>query len=129
MEKEGPHAWHAATVVYHSRDVTGKDGDGKVQSPFSIPPIAQDLVPSSAELKTGALTTPSGASSPLHRVRSFWAGSLQQLSGSHISPIPTSQTSTPSDLGNARAPVLCLKLGALMENLVPGLPRHQLRAP
>lgn len=45
MEKEGPHARHAATVVYHSRDVTGKDGGGEMQNPFSIPPIAQDPIP------------------------------------------------------------------------------------
>lgn len=73
------------------------------------------------------MTTPSGASSPVHTVRPFWAGSLQQFSGSHISLIPISQTFTPSDLGNAH--VLYLEFGTLMENLVPGLPRHQLRAP
>lgn len=33
VEEEGPHARHSSTVVYHSRDVTGKDSDGEVQNP------------------------------------------------------------------------------------------------
>lgn len=69
VEKEGPHAGHTATVVYHSRDVTGKDGGGEMQSPSSNPPIARDPVPESAELKTGFWP-------PLQESRSFRTGSL-----------------------------------------------------
>ena len=58
VEKEGPHAGHTATVVYHSRDVTGKDGGGEMQSPSSNPPIAPGPRVSRAE--NGVLATPSG---------------------------------------------------------------------
>lgn len=52
MEKEGPHARHAATVVYHSRDVAGKDGDSEMQ-PLLDPTRSSGLGPIVSRAENG----------------------------------------------------------------------------
>lgn len=88
VEKEGPHAWHAATVVHHSRDVTGKNSHGETQSPFSILPIAQGVVPESAELKTRVLTVLSEGQVAQSTVWSFWPALYNSSQGFIFPTIP-----------------------------------------